>query len=217
MFAFYGKYVPLLSGSFGPIAKTLILLLASETITYRIVTRGLQLSPTLTAFETIGALLNLSTEQAIRPLSTRNKSNKKIKNVVQFRNATVHAETGGISLLKNVTLDVRRKSLTLVTGGPNSGKSILLRTILGRTIVESGSVHVLDSSVGYCSQHEWLQSRSIQDNIVGPGVFHQAWYDTVKEICVIEKEIARLPHTDNTIINQEQYILGSAFRQRLVC
>jgi phospholipid/cholesterol/gamma-HCH transport system ATP-binding protein len=51
-----------------------------------------------------------------------------------------------------VSFDVRRGSLTALIGGSGSGKSVLLRAIIGLLEPAAGSVHLLDTDVWQASQ-----------------------------------------------------------------
>ncbi|KAF9236586.1 P-loop containing nucleoside triphosphate hydrolase protein [Melanogaster broomeanus] len=67
--------------------------------------------------------------------------------------------------LWNVNLSIRNGSLTAIVGNVGSGKSSLLSAIIGEMIRVSGDVHC-NGSIAYCAQQPWVQTTTIQDNIL---------------------------------------------------
>ncbi|KAF9233981.1 P-loop containing nucleoside triphosphate hydrolase protein [Melanogaster broomeanus] len=67
--------------------------------------------------------------------------------------------------LWNVNLSIRNGSLTAIVGNVGSGKSSLLSAITGEMMRISGDVHC-NGSIAYCAQQPWVQTTTIQDNIL---------------------------------------------------
>lgn len=58
--------------------------------------------------------------------------------------------------LNDINVKIKRAQLTLLVGPIASGKSTLLKAILGETPSSKGFVYVSESEVAYCDQTPWL-------------------------------------------------------------
>ncbi|OCH93976.1 P-loop containing nucleoside triphosphate hydrolase protein [Obba rivulosa] len=67
--------------------------------------------------------------------------------------------------LNDVNISIKQGSLTAIVGSVGSGKSSLMSAILGEMQVVSGKIFC-NGSVAYCPQQPWIQSNSVQDNIL---------------------------------------------------
>ncbi|KAF9232707.1 P-loop containing nucleoside triphosphate hydrolase protein [Melanogaster broomeanus] len=67
--------------------------------------------------------------------------------------------------LCNLNLSIRNGSLTAIVGNVGSGKSSLLSAIIGEMMRVSGDVRC-NGSIAYCAQQPWVQTTTIQDNIL---------------------------------------------------
>ena len=66
-------------------------------------------------------------------------------NVIEVRD--IHTTLGGKVIHEGVSLDVRRGEVIALIGGSGTGKSVLLREIIGLLKPESGSVQVFGEAV----------------------------------------------------------------------
>ncbi|KAG9315666.1 hypothetical protein JVU11DRAFT_3312 [Chiua virens] len=73
--------------------------------------------------------------------------------------------SGPSPFLHNLNVSIRAGSLTAIVGSVGSGKSSLLSAIIGEMIRVSGEVHY-NGSIAYCAQQPWIQTSTIQDNIL---------------------------------------------------
>ena len=65
---------------------------------------------------------------------------------------------GGREILRGVSLDVQPGEIFGIVGGSGSGKSVLLRTILGLTPRVSGNVRVLGTGID-CAEEQWRHTQ----------------------------------------------------------
>ena len=92
-----------------------------------------------------------------RFFDSSNKANKTINHVegkpyVQVRD--LHKSFSGKPVLKGVTLDIPRRKITVIIGGSGSGKSVLLKNILGLFVPDSGTVNVNGLELTQCTERE---------------------------------------------------------------
>lgn len=132
---------------------------------------------------------------------------------VQYPHATAPA-------LGDITTSIGAGSLTMILGPVGSGKTTMLRIILGEMTSDSGTICVSSPEISFCGQSPWLTNRSIQQIICGPGVtgaVDEVWYNTVVHACVLDRDFAALPEGDLTVIGSKGLTLSGGQRQRLVC
>ncbi|CAM1505044.1 Fc.00g106810.m01.CDS01 [Cosmosporella sp. VM-42] len=103
--------------------------------------------------------------------------------------------------LRNLTFSFKQ-GLTIIRGKVGSGKSSLLLAALNEMEHRSGQFSRPDEPVAYCQQLPWLESKSIQENIV----FHQAWnaqrYRDVLNACALTQDLKQLPFGDQTKLEE---------------
>ena len=85
-------------------------------------------------------------------------SNVKPRNYVEVRD--LHKSFAGKSVLKGVSLDVPERKITVIIGGSGSGKSVLLKHILGLFTPDSGTVNVDGLELTKCTEREREEMRT---------------------------------------------------------
>ncbi|CAN1264234.1 ABC transporter C family member 10 [Linum perenne] len=124
--------------------------------------------------------------------------------------------------LKNVDLEIRPGEKVAVCGEVGSGKSTLLAAILGEVPNTRGTVRLLfqlqvqvHGSIAYVSQTAWIQTGSIQENILfGSAMDKQRYQDTL-ERCSLVKDLELLPYGDLTEIGERGVNLSGGQKQRI--
>ncbi|KAK4083017.1 uncharacterized protein Triagg1_1907 [Trichoderma aggressivum f. europaeum] len=107
-------------------------------------------------------------------------------------------------------------SLTMIVGPIGSGKSSLLKAILGETSSTSGKVSLSTPSIAFCDQTPWVMNATIRDNIVAEsGHFEDKWFDTVVEACDLAQDFTRLPEGIATVVGDKGVKLSGGQKQRL--
>lgn len=139
--------------------------------------------------------------------------------------ARVHIDEGEFAwkdkkVLSNISVSfsqARSGSLTIIVGPIGSGKSSLLKAILGETRSTGGKVSLSTPSVAFCDQTPWVMNATIRDNIVAEsGVFEDKWFDTVIEACDLVQDFSRLPDGVSTVVGDKGVKLSGGQKQRLV-
>ena len=118
------------------------------------------------------------------------------KQAIVVKNGSFAANINDLPILYDVDIQIPLLSLTVVIGKVGSGKSILLRGLLGEIYNLSGSVYTSTNQVAYCGQEPWLINASIKDNILAGSLLDETWYNTVLTACALDYDIAKFPQHD---------------------
>lgn len=97
-----------------------------------------------------------------------------------------------------------------------SGKTTLLKALLGETPSSKGFVHISTLDFSFCDQTPWLLSQSVQKNVLGFGTLEPEWYNSVIHACALDEDIALFPLKDQTLIGSNGISLSGGQKQRLV-
>jgi len=120
-------------------------------------------------------------------------------------------------VLRGVNLDVLPSQLIVVTGPVGVGKSTLLRSILGETLVLAGSVECASPKrIAYCDQEPWILNVSVKENILGISDYEKARYDAVVDACQLKDDFEQLPEGDETLGGSRGLSLSGGQKQRIV-
>ena len=114
-----------------------------------------------------------------------------------------------------VDLQIMKHTATMISGPVGSGKSNLLRVLLGEIAAKSGNVTNLASSVGYCSASPWLRNVTIKENIVGDKELDDPWYQTVIYLCDLAPDLALLPRGGDTRVGSRGVTLSGGQKHRV--
>ncbi|TQV92278.1 ABC multidrug transporter [Cordyceps javanica] len=118
--------------------------------------------------------------------------------------------------LKSISLHLTSDiNVTMLMGPVGCGKSTLLKSLLGETIIHSGSVSLSTGNVSYCDQFPWLASGTIQSIIIGASVYCEQLYKAVVHACALETDIASLKDGDQTQIKAQGNTLSGGQKQRI--
>ncbi|OTB18548.1 hypothetical protein K445DRAFT_315377 [Daldinia sp. EC12] len=122
------------------------------------------------------------------------------------------------SVLSDINLTIQKGSIVVCSGVTATGKTSLVRTLLGET-PSTGTIAVSSKRIGYCSQLPWLPNGTIKEVITGfedtPSIIDLGWYETVIAACCLTKDIDALPSGDETIVGSRGANLSGGQRQRL--
>ena len=126
-------------------------------------------------------------------------------------------------LLENINISIATGTLTIISGPTGSGKSTILRMILGEIIPTNGSISLSTQQIAYCSQRPWLPNGTIKEAIYGATSKYgsksedfEKWYDEVLSICCLTHDIDSLTDGEKTHIGSRGLNLSGGQRQRVV-
>nr|GEV25683.1 ABC transporter C family member 3-like [Tanacetum cinerariifolium] len=116
--------------------------------------------------------------------------------------------------LKDINIRVNQGMRVAVCGTVGSGKSSLLSCILGEMSKVSGTVKV-EGSKAYVAQSPWIQSGTIEDNILFGTEMDRERYEKVLEACSLKKDLEVLSFGDQTVIGERGINLSGGQKQRI--
>jgi ABC-type bacteriocin/lantibiotic exporter with double-glycine peptidase domain len=104
----------------------------------------------------------------------------------------------------------------MLSGPVGSGKSTMLKAILGETNLQEGTIELQSNLIGYCAQTPWLQNRSIKENIIGTNIEDEAWYRHVLYTCDLDQDISQMPDGHNTQVGNRGISISGGQKHRIV-
>ncbi|CAL9030299.1 unnamed protein product [Prunus brigantina] len=116
--------------------------------------------------------------------------------------------------LRNINLVVKPGEKVAICGEVGSGKSTLLAAILGEVPRINGIVQV-HGKIAYVSQSAWIQTGTIQENILFGSVMDHVRYQETLEKCSLLKDLEMLPFHDLTQIGERGVNLSGGQKQRI--
>ncbi|KAL5540879.1 hypothetical protein UlMin_043271 [Ulmus minor] len=116
--------------------------------------------------------------------------------------------------LQNINLLVCPGDKVAICGEVGSGKSTLLAAILGEVPMVQGNIQVF-GKIAYVSQTAWIQTGSIQDNILFGSPMDSERYRATLERCSLVKDFELLPYGDLTEIGERGVNLSGGQKQRI--
>jgi ABC-type bacteriocin/lantibiotic exporter with double-glycine peptidase domain len=120
-------------------------------------------------------------------------------------------------ILENINMEVAPESMVIISGPVGSGKSSLLRSILGEIVPAHGLMKLSTRRIAYCAQRPWLPSGSIKEVIYGiTDQVDERWYHEVSDLCCLIHDFNSLPDGDETQIGSRGLNLSGGQRQRVV-
>ncbi|KAB8212594.1 P-loop containing nucleoside triphosphate hydrolase protein [Aspergillus parasiticus] len=133
---------------------------------------------------------------------------------LELKNATFRRTPIAAFRLHDVSVRFRPRALNVVTGPTGSGKTSLLLSLLGETVLESGTASC-PRDVAYVPQAPWLQNDTIRDNITFFSPFDKARYNTVIEASGLAQDLRQLPAGDLTVVGEKGTSLSGGQKQRV--
>ncbi|DAZ99744.1 TPA: hypothetical protein N0F65_003531, partial [Lagenidium giganteum] len=119
-------------------------------------------------------------------------------------------------LFVNMSMMVKRGELAIIHGPAGSGKTTILRLLVGEIKLQSGSVSIPESAtIAYCAQDHWLQTGSIRDNILLGLPFDEARYTRTLDACGLLQDINSLTRGDQTFIGPRGAKLSGGQKARV--
>ncbi|XP_072401345.1 multidrug resistance-associated protein 1 isoform X11 [Diabrotica undecimpunctata] len=117
-------------------------------------------------------------------------------------------------VLKDININIKKKTLTAIVGTVGSGKSSLISAFLGEMDKLSGRVNSY-GKVAYVSQQAWIQNATLRDNILFGKPYDKTLYDAVVEACALNPDLDMLPAGDQTEIGEKGINLSGGQKQRV--
>lgn len=153
---------------------------------------------------------------AAEKLSDRQESSAVDRNVITITNATFVVGDGQTEVLRDISMNIRQGSLTIIVGTTGCGKSSLLKAIVGEVSLVKGSTETRSDSVSYCDQTPWIKNISLRGNIIGESEYNEEWFRLVTKACALDEDMLTFPDGDSTLAGSGGVALSGGQKQRVV-
>jgi len=117
--------------------------------------------------------------------------------------------------LRNVNMDVKWGELIAIVGRVGTGKSMLLSSMIGDTIILKGTVEIAKSKIGYVSQKPFILSGTLLENILMGRKRDDRELHRVIENSSLREDISLMPKKLYTEIGEEGVTLSGGQQMRL--
>ncbi|XP_076256820.1 ATP-binding cassette sub-family C member 4-like [Rhynchophorus ferrugineus] len=125
----------------------------------------------------------------------------------------VSVNIGDKSVLKSVSLNLNQ-GLLLLAGNIGSGKSSILKTVLGEYPVKSGEKKII-GSLSYATEEPWLFPSTIKQNILFGQPYDEQRYQEVLNVCALTYDINQFEKGDSTIVGDKGINLSKGQQARV--
>eukprot|EP00250_Pteridium_aquilinum_P016153 c22966_g1_i3 orf=206-4756(+) len=117
-------------------------------------------------------------------------------------------------ILRDINFKVPQGHLVAIVGTVGAGKSSLLAALLGEMPKLNGNVEV-HGTTAYVPQTAWIQSGTVQDNILFGSPMDRRKYQRTIKACALEQDIAQFEFGDQTEIGERGINLSGGQKQRV--
>jgi ABC-type multidrug transport system fused ATPase/permease subunit len=128
--------------------------------------------------------------ESLRPVLTGTKINSV---VIATQNASFSWDIDGQPTVFDLSFTLHRHQFCFVIGPVGSGKSTMLKGLLGETPASKGFVYQNYQETSFVGQTPWIRNGTIQENILGISSYEDAWYKQVANACGLEGDVLILP------------------------
>lgn len=149
--------------------------------------------------------------QAQEPLRMPTVSNSPI---LEARDAAVLAKWSEEPTIKNMNFVVKPGSFTLIAGKVGSGKTVLIRAMLGQ-LPCSHALLQQAVDIAYCAQTTWLVNATARENILGQSTWDETWYNTVVSACALDRDFQETAGGDSALVGSKGQSLSGGQKQRI--
>ncbi|KAK1465457.1 hypothetical protein CCUS01_07575 [Colletotrichum cuscutae] len=158
-----------------------------------------------------GQLQNLESRKG--QVSTDTQSGGTI--AIRVKGVTLAWKPETVPAVELMDFDISKGQLVMLAGPVASGKSTLLKGLLGELPHITGTVALSSDRISWCEQSPWLINDTIRKNIICFSDLDQKLYRQVLQACDLEKDLAQLADGDETLIGSKGIALSGGQKQRV--
>lgn len=137
---------------------------------------------------------------------------------LRIQTACIRPSKDAAFQVKDLNMEIKRGNFTIIAGPVGSGKSTILKAILGELPCDSSSMTIESSRLAYCAQSPWLRNSTIQQSIteLADGyAFDETWYNTVVTACSLDQDMRQFTKGDRTVIGSRGSMLSGGQKMRI--
>lgn len=116
--------------------------------------------------------------------------------------------------LHDISVKVCKGDHVVITGATGSGKSLLMKALLGEVECLTGTVRIGSARIGYCGQSVWLENAALLENAFRFASDNEEWRRKIIDACALG-ELLETQKSGETIGSGGIRLSGGE-RQRLV-
>ena len=117
--------------------------------------------------------------------------------------------------LKDIDMTIKQGQLVAVVGKIGCGKSSLLRALLGELYPLPGTKIELKGQVSYVAQRNWIESKTIRENIIFGEVYDEDRYINSVKYSGLEDDLKILSKGDDTFLGDSGVNLSGGQKLRV--
>ncbi|KAK8921665.1 ABC transporter C family member 10 [Platanthera zijinensis] len=192
-----------------------------------------------------GRIVKFLDSEELQNENVRKSCNITVEHPIMINSASFSWDDNASKLtLRNINIELKHGEKIAICGEVGSGKSTLLAAILGEIPIIEGSgslgapvkvspcdLEVMGSSPGssllqkcriqvtgkiaYVSQNAWIQTGTVQENILFGSTLNNQKYQVALEKCSLVKDLVMLPFGDLTVVGERGVNLSGGQKQRV--
>ncbi|NJK38725.1 MAG: ATP-binding cassette domain-containing protein [Oscillatoriales cyanobacterium SM2_3_0] len=152
----------------------------------------------------------------------------KLRGYLKFDQVSFRYDSGRALVLNRVTLEAQPGEFVAIVGTPGSGKSTLVRLLLGFEVPESGAIYydgqdlsrlnpaTVRSQLGVVLQHGRIYQGTILENIAGRTLASMDEVWAAASMAGLVDEINRMPMGLHTVVSEGGINLSGGLQQQLL-
>lgn len=152
----------------------------------------------------------------------------KLTGNIRLDNVSFRYDSGGVNILKDVSIRVQPHQMVGIVGPSGSGKSTLIRLILGFETPRSGAVYFNDKDLSHLNIHEvrkqmgvvlqggGIVAGTLYQNIVAGGRYTEEEIERAITLAGFKRDLQNFPMGLHTVVPMNGETLSGGQKQRLL-
>ena len=120
-----------------------------------------------------------------------------------------------LPVVRDINVRVKSSSFVLIIGPVGSGKSTLVKGLLGETPTSQGFVYSSSLRSGFADQEGWVQNMTIREAIIGTSNYDTGWFSQVVDCCALREDLRKFRNGQETLVGSKGITLSGGQKQRV--